>query len=318
MNKKIIAIAIASAMAAPAAMADLKVSGMLSQDFTITSNDAVANDARGLSDSGFGRFQFDATAGNAYARIARDTRSTTTISSRDEYVGYKFDGGMSVQVGRMNGVAKNIEKDPYIATFLEIRSTVVSSQTGNAYGSLSFVDDVFQLSMKAGAANVKVQYGASEYADSNNGHIGVAVTGKAGGVNYFASYNNGSADGTSSAASYPSQSNIKLGGKMKFGMATVGLMYTSQDKDAAVAASLTATNSIFVDGNFDLGNSLSANVGFGTRSGDVASDDATFMRLAVMKNLSKGASVYAGFTSTSNDTANTDTSEMGVGMVVKF
>ena len=141
---------------------------------------------------------------------------------------------------------------------------------------------------------------------------------KAGGVNWFVGYNNGSAEGDSTAASYPSQTNMKLGANMKFGTVKVGVMYTSQDKDAATAASDTATDSIFVDGNFGLGGGLSANVGIGTRSGDVTSDDATFLRLAVMKKLNKGTSVYAGYTSTDNDTAATDTSEMGVGMVIKF
>lgn len=323
MNKKLIAIAVASVMAAPAAMADMKISGMVAQDFTILSDDTVADDVRGISDSGFTRLQFDGTSGDAYARIALDERlgrDDNTADSymktkRDSYVGYKFGGGMSVQAGRMAGVAKNLEKDPYIATFLEIRSTAASSYTDVKFGSSSFIDGVVQLKMKAGAGNLAVQFGPAEYANDNNGHIGVAFTGKGAGINYYASYNNGSADGDSTnPLGYPSQSNIKLGGNMKFGSVKVGLMYTSMDTDGAGGA----TDSIFVDGNFDLGNSLSANVGFGTRTGDVAADDATLLRLAVMKKLNKGASVYAGFTSTANDTANTDTSEMGVGMVVKF
>ncbi len=327
MNKKLIAIAVASVMAAPVAMADIKVSGMIAQDFTIIDTDGVADDVRGISDSGFGRLQFDGTAGNAYARIALDERlgregtgNSDDKTKRDSYVGYKFAGGMSAQAGRMAGVAKNLEKDPYIATFLESRSTIANSHTHVRFGSSSFIDGVAQLKMKAGAANVAIQFGPAENANDNNGHIGVGVSGKAGAVNYWLSYNNGSADGDSSLVTYPSQSNIKLGGAMKFGKVKVTLNYTSMDKDDAVAVEGSATDSIFVDANMGMGNGLSANIGFATRSGDVNADDATFLRLAVTKKLNKGAKVYAGYTTTDYDeaSAKADTSEVGVGMVVKF
>ena len=352
MNKKLIAIAVASVMAAPVAMADIKISGRVAQDLTITDTDGAADDVRGISDSGHTRLQFDGTVGNAYARIALDERlgrgdhahdtdtpaitaadlplaadtltsdktSTDGKTKRDSYVGYKFGGGTSVQVGRMAGAAKNLEKDPYIATFLETRSTVANSYTGGGYGSSSFIDGLAQLKMKAGAANVTVQFGPAENTGSNNGHIGVGVSGKAGAINYWASYNNGSADGNSLAASYPSQSNIKVGGAMKFGKVKVTLNYTSMDKDAAVAAEGTATDSIFVDANMGLGNGLSVNAGLATRSGDIAADDAQFIRLAVTKKLSKGVKVYGGYTTTDYDdtSKNADTSEFGVGMLVKF
>lgn len=327
MNKKLIAIAVASVMAAPVAMADVKISGRVALDFTILDTDGVNDNARGLSDSGMTRLQFDGTSGDAYARIALDERlgrddntlASYTKTKRDNYLGYKFGNGMSVQAGRMAGVAKNLEKDPYIASFLETRSTVANSNTHVRYASSSFIDSIAQLSMKAGAANIKVQFGPAEYSNNHNGHIGVGVSGKAGAVAYFASYNNGSADGDSSTPPYASQSNIKVGGSMKFGAVKATLMYTSMDKDGVVGAG-NATDSIFIDANMGFGNGLSGNVGFATRSGDVAADDATFMRLAVLKKLNKGTSVYAGYTTTDYDnaSASADTSELGVGMVVKF
>ena len=349
MNKKLIAIAVASVMAAPVAMADIKISGRVAQDLTITDVDGAANDVRGISDSGHTRLQFDGTAGNAYARIALDERlgrgdhdhdlvitaadlplvpgtattektSTDGKTKRDSYVGYKFGGGTSVQVGRMAGAAKNLEKDPYIATFLETRSTIANSYTGGGYGSSSFIDGLAQLQMKTGAAKVTVQYGPAENTGSNNGHIGVSVAGKAGAVRYWLSYNNGSADGNSLAASYPSQSNIKLGGEMKFGKVKASLNYTSMDKDGLSTNANNATDSIALAANMGMGNGLSANVAFATRSGDVAADDATFIRLAVTKKLGKGVKVYGGYTTTDYDdaSAKADTGEFGVGMLVKF
>lgn len=322
MNKKLIAIAVASVMAAPAAMADIKISGIVAAEFTSLDVDGAGLDPQEIGDSGFTRLQIDGTSGDAYARLAYNDTNRGRDTMRDTYVGYKFGGGMTVQAGRMAGAAKNIEKDPYIATFLQQRGTVANSATANIYSSNGFIDDVVQLSMKAGAANVKVQF-SPENSDGNgsgpnDAHIGVAVTGKAGGINYFASYNNGQGDVDSPVGTTPSHSNIKLGGSMKFGSAKVTLMYTSMDKDGVSAAG-NATDSIFVDGNFDLGNNLSANVGYATRSGDVAADDADFIRAAVLKKLNKGTSVWAGYTTTDFETGGgADTSELGVGMVVKF
>jgi len=335
MNKKLIAIAVASVMAAPVAMADMKMSGRVGLDFTSKSTDGATNDPRGLSDSGTTRLQFDGTAGQAYARIALDERlgrddvtidtsgaeadiSTFDKTKRDVYLGYKFDNGMAVQAGRMGGALKNLEKDKYIGTFLETRSTVANSYTSSRYGSSSFVDDVFQLTTKAGGAKVKIQYGASENTDTNNGHIAVGVSGKAGAVDYWVGYNNGAADGDSLSPPYASQSNIKVGGKMKFGTITASLNYTSMDKDGAVGAG-NATDSISLGADFNLGGGLSADFTYATRSGDVAADDSEFYRLGVMKKINKSASAYAGYTSTDNDAAGSaDSDEVGFGMIVKF
>lgn len=324
MNKKLIAIAIATAMAAPVAMADVKISGRVGIDFTTKDTDGAANDVRDVKDNAASRFQIDATAGKAYARMAWDARKDKALAQRDNYLGYKLDGGMSIQAGRMATAAKNAEKDPYITTFLETRGSIANSYTANYFASNAFVDNLVQVAFKAGSAEIKVQYDPTEYAPNvpngnQSGHLAIGASGKAGAVAWHASYNNGSADGDNTAASYPSQSNIKLGGSMKFGTVKASLNYTSMDKDGAVGVD-NATDSIFVDANMGLGNGLSANVGFGTRSGDVAADDATYMRLAATKTLSKGVKVYGGYTTTDYDTAsaNADTSEVGVGMIVKF
>ena len=326
MNKKIIAIAIAAAMAAPVAMADVKISGRVGMHLTTIDTDGAGDAELGLGDQGHGRLQLDASAGDAFARMAWDTRKSKSMTQRDQYLGYKFGNGMKAQFGRMGGAAKNIEKDPYIATFLQTRNTVAESVTDKKFGSSSFVDHLAQLSFKAGAAKIKVQYdigsNSKDYnlgASSNEGHLAISATGKAGAINYWASYNNSFADGNNSSNT-TSESNIKLGGAMKFGKVKVSLNYTSMDTDAAAAAAGTATDSILVMADMGLGNGLSANAAIATRSGDVAADDAQYLRLAVNKKLSKGVSAYAGYTSTDYDTASAkpDTSEVGVGMTVKF
>ena len=322
MNKKLIAIAIATAMTAPVAMADVKVSGRVGGHLTVYSHDNAANDWTGFSDAGQTRLQFDATAGDAFARIALDERlgrdnATATSykrTKRDNYIGYNF-GNMSAAFGRMAGVAKNIEKDPYIATFLQSRGTIAEPLAGGAqYGSSSFIDHVITFKMKAGAANVAIQYdvGDQSAGSPNEGHTGIAVTGKGGPVDYFFAYNNGTASGQSGSTPNNDESNMKLGASMKFGKVKATLVYQSADNNGAGQSAIT------VRGNFGLGDGLSMNGAVGLRSGDTAADDATWLRVAVMKKLNANASAYAGYTSTTYDAAGNDNNTLGGGMIVKF
>ena len=329
MNKKLIAIAIASVMAAPVAMADIKISGRVGVDFTSKGSDnPTVEDSLALSDSGHTRLQFDGTAGNAYARLALDERygrdrngtggTEDNRTKRDQYLGYKW-GSTSLQAGRMAGAAKNIEKDRYIGTFLETRSTIANSYTASAYGSSSFINDILQLGFKAGPTKIKLQFGPTDKANSNNGHIGASITGKGGSVNYWLSYNNGSADGNGSLATYPSQSNLKVGAAMKFGKVKVSLNYTDMDTDGAPATAGVATDSLSLGADMSFGNGLSGDITYATRGGNVAADDADFLRIALMKKLGKKVAIYGGYTSTDFDAVGSfDTDEFGVGMVVKF
>jgi len=296
MNKKIIAIAIAAAMAAPVAMADVKMSGRVNAQYGIVSVDGAATDPMGrLNDSGQGRFQIDAKSGNAYARWAIDTRygrdrNTTSLdtdqrTNRDSYVGYKF-GGVKIQYG---------------------------------LGSSSFVDDVFQLATKVGGAKLKIQANFDDTSGStsstNEGHIGVSIAGKAGPVRYWAGYNTGSADGAGGATPANDDSNIKVGGEMKFGSVKVALNYTVADNNGV------GNDNILLMAGFGLGKGMSVDAGYGMASADGGSaGDTVWMRLALNKKLDKGVNVYAGYTATDFDaaSANADFSVLGAGMTVKF
>ena len=321
MNKKIIAIAIAAAMTAPVAMADVKLSGRMAAHLTSLDTDGTADNVTGYGDQGHARIQLDAKAGDTFARMAWDARAGKNLGQREQYLGVKFGKGMSLAFNRMAGAAKNIEKDPYIATFLQTRKTIAESVTSNKYGSSSFVDHLAQFKMKAGAAKITVQYdlGDNSASSSNEGHTAIAVTGKGGPVSYWASYNNGTADGNNKSLT-TSQSNIKVGAAMKFGAAKVSLNYTSMDKDGLTTSAGNSTDSVLLMANMGFGKGLSGNVAVATRSGDVGADDATYTRLAIAKKLHKNATVYAGYTATDYDAASTsaDTSEIGVGMTIKF
>ncbi len=316
MNKKLIAIAIATVMAAPVAMADVKLSGRMAGHLTNLSTDGAADDSLGYGDQGHSRVQLDATQGSAFARMAWDARGGKNWGQREQYLGYKFGGGVSAQFNRMTSAGKNIEKDPYIATFLQLRNTLAESVTAKQYGSSSFVDHLAQVAFKAGSTKIKIQYdlGSNSAGSPNEGHTAIAVTGKGGPVNYWVSYNNGTADGNNNSLS-TSQSNLKLGGSMKFGKVKVSLNYTSSDTDVAGGEQ----NSTTVWADMGLGNGMSIDVLAAVRAGDTSADDATMVRLAVSKKLAGGAKLYGGVVSKDYDAAGpADTTEIGAGLIVKF
>lgn len=331
MNKKLIAIAIATAMTAPAMAADLKISGRVNQQFTTLSTDNTAptadTDVLDYSDNGHQRLQFDVKAGDAYGRFAFDARQGKLGGSggkgdRDSYIGYKF-GASSIQFGRMANSGKNIEKDPLIATFLEVRSAAGASAVGegNAYDSNGFINDIAQFATKVNGVAIKVQAGLSDNdkADattagaSNQGHVGISATGKAGGVRWFISQNNGSADeGTTSN----DDSILKVGASMKFGKVKAALTLKNVEDNNDEA------ETIVVRANMGFGNGLTGYAGIGTSTFSSPGNpdvDAGWLRLAVSKKLNKNTTFYGGYTSTDWDAgAGNDTSEIGVGMTIKF
>ena len=317
MNKKIIAIAIATAMAAPVAMADMKISGQLGAALTSSDkNTAAGSDtdkaSREFSESGLSKLTFDGTAGNAYARVGIDIRNIRTgaatgMRGRDFYFGHKF-GAHSVQVGRMGSAVAGLEGDKYNATFLELRRTAAVATTDNALNDSFNASSVIQVAGKAGAVKYKVQYDPTDNTagSSQEGHFGVGLSGKVGAVALFAGYNNGS--GTEGTPKNK-ETNTKFGASMKFGSAKVtAVSYAADDngtKDTAVA--------LIADMN--MGNGLS--VGVATGSNKIKS---TWSRLALTKSLNKSAKLFGGLTSkvTKTTTTSTTAQVMGVGMVVKF
>ena len=339
MNKKIIAIAIAAAMSAPV-MADVKVSGALGGDLT-SNNAAYANNTKTtdrndessitFNDNGMSQVNFIVTEGNSYGKVgfnvggnANQKSSTDNATAnanlstdrgspvaRDFFIGHKLGGGMKFQFGTMSGALKNMEKDPYIATFLQLRGSNGITQTNKEFGSASFVKDLLQLTMKAGSANVKIQYDATDndIGSHSQGHTAVGVNGKAGPVAYFVGYTNG----TSGEKDADSQSNVKLGGSMKFGAIKATLMVTTSDTGATDGKE----QSTVLMADMGLGNGMSVNAAYGTSDADTDSKDGTWVRVAVAKKLSKKATVYGGYTSSKNTDADAKT-RVGAGMTVKF
>ena len=322
MNKKIIAIAIAAAMTAPVAMADVKVGGQIGAALT-QNDDGAGNTSRGMSDNGLSKLEFSGKAGDAFFKIGIDIRNIITgaagvtkaagesngegLRGRDFSLGYKF-GASSISAGRMPAALAGLEGDKYNATFLELRRTAAVSTTEKTSTDTYYKSPILQFATKAGGATIKVQYDAADKSASSatEGYYAASVKGKGGPVGYFAGVNNGNGTETGNA----DEQNIKAGASMKFGAANVTLMVMNSTKDSVKASSTAITADIGV------GSGMSVGVGYGMQNSGAANKD-TFMRLALTKNLSKGAALFGGYAAKHDDDGN-DSNALGFGMKIKF
>jgi hypothetical protein len=321
MNKKIIAIAIATAMAAPVAMADMKVSGVFGGDIVSTSKGFgygadTSKSSVAFEDNGASQINFNVTEGATYGKFGFNMGPATGTSPayRDYFLGYKFDGGSTLQFGTMAGALQNLEKDQLIATFLQVRNTYAEAKTAVPYGSSSFVKNLIQYKMAVGGANINVQYDptSNNTASTNEGHAAIAVTGKAGAVSYWLGANNGvgSDKGALGTAATVKNSNSKIGAAMTFGTVKASLNYSAADN------ATNKWNAITLDLTMGLGNGMDV-ILTGAQTGGDVSKRGSFTRLAVVKNLSKKARFYAGLAN-NKPKSGTAEDQLGAGMTIKF
>jgi hypothetical protein len=301
MNKKVIAMAVAAALSAPLAAqaSDLKISGRVAADLVSSAGGTEFNDF------GQGRLQFDATDDSGwYARYAQDIRlgrnPTTLAEDREQMVGVKVGGG-KLQFGRMGGIVKNIEKDPFIATFLELRKAAVD---GTAYGSASFVNNDIQYKMKAGNINVGLEYILPDSA-TDQGHYGLAITGKSGSIGYYLGMNNGNA-GTSGATGGVT----KAGASMALGSMDLKVGYDAVDDSS------DTTNKVHLGVSMKVGGGM-LDVTFADKGADGTN---SFYRVGYLSKVSDNVSWHAGVTQNGSPAALSGANDqnVGVGVIVKF
>ena len=290
MNKKILAAAIGAAMIAPlAAQADMKLSGRVAGE--LVSLDGIIQ----FADFGNSRLQFDISDDSGfYARYAADIRLGRTGfgEDRDQYVGIKGGFG-AIQAGRLAGAVKNIEGDPFIATFLEYRNAFVK---GGSLGSSSFINNLLEYNNKFGDASVKLQYNpVDNTVDADGGSYGASIKAKLAGANVFAGLNSDESSGNSY---------YKLGGDMTFGDITGVLIYESDDAFAGDEASFV------VGGRVKMGGGL-IDVSY-TDKGTLRT--AAGYRVGFYKKQSKKAHWWVGYTQ--NGSGVSDAAAFGGGVRV--
>jgi len=336
MNKKLSVIAVAVALATPfaAAQAEVTTSARVAWDIASVGGDA---DPSGIliGDSGQGRLQFDSKSDMGFGRLAFDTRlgrasvsckgtddnenagagdgnidrdglscSSSLADFRDVYLGINLGPG-ALSFGRMGGASKNLEKDPFIATFLQARGT--SAVHGGSYGSSSFINGLMQYSMDLSGWAVKVQYNlqnedlAAGGTTGKGGDAGLSVKGKAGPATIWLGWNNGG--GGDNDLGY-----TKLGFGMPAGPINLTVNYNS--KEAPDGGD--ADNRIFIDGNMKFGDWM-GDVALGTKSHGDAS--GTYIRLAGKTKLDKQMTMSVGYVQDSTDPGTTGSEETTISHV---
>ncbi len=328
MNKKIIALAVASAFAAPmAAQAEIKVYGQAQVEYaqfggTLTDGTAVLDNARG-------RLGFKSTEdlGNGLKALAKfefkiDTSDGSSsggnqpFTKREMMIGLK--GGFGeFQAGRLKTAYKytgGVKYDPFVATVLEARGNLgMTGKIGlgsikNAAGHNGFVDDSIAYKNKFGNLHFWLTYdlddgGATGNLDANTNLPVPTVGGIATGGNAYTAalkFKQKSwevfaaiveADDVVAGTSY---SSTKVGGQWKGGAHKVSVQLEMADTYAAFD-----TDVYYVDYQFKFGkNMLDVAIGNTEYSGTGFSVDGDFVRIALKHKFSKKTSAWVGFRET--------------------
>ena len=348
MKKNIIALAVAGVLVAPlAAQADVTVSGQLQAEVVSVSSDDGAPRAEGiyLQDASVYGVENSHTAsaifitasedlGNGMKALAKygfdplmGNDGSAMGNKRDAYIG--LTGGFgTVLAGRMSSPYKTstVKWDPFLATFMQARGN--GGMSAGATGHGSYLDNVVAYANKFGMATVVAAVSFDETdADGDNTTEGnhamtFSVNVPVGPVEVAVAYLDASdmgADGTV-VANYDAQE-TKVGVKYNAGAITVAGQYETRDNGLQGGATADGETFLYLTGSYAMGaTTLSASYGQNTETFTVGDDmDHTYAAIGVKHAFSKGTSVYAGYRSTSPDTAvSSDESVIGAGMRVKF
>jgi len=311
MNKKILSLAVAAAVAAPmAAQAEVSVNGAVSRDmYTDSTKTGLVG-----GDSGTSKLEINVKEGDAFAKAAWDIRGaampstfTTTGSgtftnyampAREQMAGVKV-GGVSISIGRhANAYNGGVKVDTMTANFLEARN-----RPGGVAKVPSFVSGLLGISGNAGDVSYAVQYGPA-YSDMAKDAGGTATNPVAANVKFKA----GPATvGVGYWGDTGGNSTVGISGKMKFGDIAVAVSY--ENADGAWINGTTAgntNNEIFADVSMPMG---SGTIGLGLGSNTDAS--TTFSRVSYQMKMGS-AKVTVGGNNADGDT------RFGAGLAVSF
>lgn len=307
MNKKIIALAVASAFAAPmAAQAEMKVYGQGQVEFAIWGGNAVVG-GESVVDNARGRVGFKSTEdlGNGLKGLAKfefkvDTADgdasggNTSLGKREMMVGLK--GGFGeFQAGRLKTAYKytgGVKYDPFVATVLEARgANGMSGKVGvgainNAAGHNGFVDDSVAYKNKFGNMHFWLTYDldtGGPTADTGGNALTAALKFKQKSWEVFVAIVDDDNDG----AVGTSYSSTKVGGQWKSGAHKLSAQYEMVDFNGA------DEDIMYIDYQYKYGKNI---IDIAIGNDDVgASVDGEFTRLAFKHKFSKKTSAWLGY-----------------------
>jgi len=302
MNKKILSLAVAAAVAAPmAAQADVSVNGAFNMAMYNTNESLAGSGGKaggGLTggDHGTNKLEVNVKDGDMFGKFAWDMKPTSNAldSPRENYAGIKV-GGVNVMIGRQaNDYNAGVKIDSMHATFLESRG-----RSGGVGKVASFVSALLGVSGAAGDVKWGVQYGPAHPDTYGLKAPTMAnVNFKAGPASVGVGYDQDTKGNTSTG----------LSAKMKFGDIAVAASFENVDAGhTSTGTAGTAETVIFADVSMPLGGGT---VGLGLGSNTTTSK--TFSRVSYSTKVA-GATVYGGV---SNDGASNQ--RTGLGLMIKF
>ena len=332
MNKNVIALAVAAAMAAPlAAQAEVKISGQMQAEIVNWGGDGATgltmNDAQegGSPDSGnFGALNFSASEdlGNGMKALAKigmkiNAPSGTSNGDRDAYVGVSGGFG-TVLMGTMSTPYKmaTVKWDPFLATSGQARGNTGASILHNGYAS-----NVVAYANKFGMAKVVAAIALDESkvapsTDYNNEHtLSVSLNMPVGPVELAVGYHDvgtAGSDGTST----------KIG--VKYAAGAIGVSAVIENVGAGSQKNWTGgvmandgETYTLLSGTYTMGaNTFALNYGMNAQDYVGGSMDNTNMTVGVVHSFSKKVSAHAAYTSVDLD--GTEVNGIAGGLRVKF
>ena len=291
MNKKILSLAVAAALAVPmAAQADVSVNGAVSMDLY---NDSTSTASLSGGDAGTSKLEINVKDGDAFAKVAFNTVNMfggAAPGAREHLAGIKL-GGANVSVGRLaSAYAGTMKVDTMTANFLEARD-----QVGGVSKVSSFDNGMLGVDGKSGDVSWALQYGI---ADTTNARLNAGVKFKAGPASVGIGYQTDSAGNTSTG----------LSAKMKFGDIAVAASFENADSAHMNGTNVggTAETSIFADVSMPMGGGT---VGLGL--GSNTTNSTTFTRVSYQQKMG-AATITAGARSADGAT------RAGLGLAVRF
>ena len=315
-KKTLIAMAVASVVAAPIASADVKISGVVEQTFTDTENDA-----NGMDTSTFNMLNVSASEdlGNGMSAFAKYNMLTKTGRSVDETNG---DMVVGISSGFGTIVAGTMEDftEGKLAAMMSMEGTTANELSGNAgrtQGGLAYVSPTMN-GLHFGIAG----YAGTGAADTSNfDAVDVAVFYDNGPLSIKVAQetlNNATANAivptaaATTAAGTADQKTTSIGASYVVGdlkVAALSVKRENQRVNASNAVQADSTDFMF-KGTYKMGNN-SLTLGYAKDDSDTTGDnDVTSVEL--IHNFSSRTSAYVGFSNNDATAAADDSTFFGL------
>ena len=313
-KKTLIAMAVASVVAAPIASADVKISGVVEQTFTDTENDA-----NGMDTATFNMLNVSASEdlGNGMSAFAKYNMLTKTGRSIDETNG---DMVVGISSGFGTIVAGTMEDftEGKLAAMMSMEGTTANELSGNANrtaGGLAYVSPTMN-GLHFGIAG----YAGTGAADTSNfDAVDVAVFYDNGPLSIKVAQetlNNATANAVAvtatTAAGTADQKTTSIGASYVVGdlkVAALSVKRENQRVNASNAVQADSTDFMF-KGTYKMGNN-SLTLGYAKDDSDTTGDnDVTSVEL--IHNFSSRTSAYVGFSNNDATAAADDSTFFGL------